>query len=123
MCEPKHRFQSNAKIDREGGYIAGQSFNFFNLKHYWEGQVQSFLSEFDRTPERIRQNQLNYYKERLNYLKFFASNINSITLNILRDQITLLELTFENTVWYQSNKKIDESQITYYTDSESEDEA
>ena len=42
MCEPKNRFQSNGKIDREGGYVAGQSFNFLNLKHYSEEQAWNF---------------------------------------------------------------------------------
>jgi len=52
--------------------------------------------------------QLNRHRERLNYLSIFASNINLIILNILRDQIALIELTFEYTVWYQPNKQIDE---------------
>ena len=95
MCEPKN--------------IAGQTCNFLNLKHYSEEQVWNFLREFDKTLKILRQNQLNYYKERLNYLSIFASNVNPITLNTLRDQIALLELTFEYTVWYQPNKKIDES--------------
>jgi len=89
-------------------------FNMPNLKHYSEEQVWNFLREFDRTPRSWRQNQLNYYKERLNYLCIFASNVNCITLNILRDQIALLELTFDYTKLYQSNKEINESQITYY---------
>ena len=120
MHEPKNRFKSNSKIDREGCYIVGQSFRFSNLRHYSEEQTWNFLREFDRTPKRIRQNQINHYKERLNYLSIFASNIILITLNILRDQIALLELTFEYTIWYQPNKEIAESQITYYADSEKE---
>jgi len=56
-------------------------------------------------------------------LSIFASNVNPIILNILTNQIALLELTFEYIIWYQPNKQIDESQITYYTDSEEEEAA
>ena len=102
---------------------AKQDFNFPNLKHYSEEQAWNFLREFDRTPKSLQQNQLNYYKERLNYLSIFASNVNRITLNILRDQIALLELTFDCTILYQPNKEINESQITYYNESAAEEEA
>ena len=91
------------------------------MKHYSEEQAWNFLREFDRTLWKLRQNQLNHCKERLNYLSIFTSNINLITLNILRDQIALLELTFEYIVWYQPNKKIDEFQITYYIFSKEEE--
>jgi len=91
------------------------------LKHYLEEQAWNFLREFDRTPRRLRQNQLNHYKERPNYFSIFASNINPITLNILWDQSDLLELTFEYTVWYQPNKEIDESQLIYCTEEEEEE--
>ena len=57
-------------------------FNLPTLKHYSEEQAWNFLREFDRTPTSVRQNQLNYYKERLNYLCIFASNVNRITLNL-----------------------------------------
>jgi len=72
MCEPKNKFQSNVKIDIEGGYIAGQSFSFLNLKHYSKEQDWNLLRKFDRTPRRLRQNQLNHYKERLNYPSIFC---------------------------------------------------
>lgn len=36
--------------------------------------------------------------------------------------MALLELTFEYTVWFQPDMNINGSQITYYTDYESEDE-
>ena len=98
-------------------------FNLPTLTHYSEEQAWNFLKEFDSTPRSLRQNQLNYYKERLNYLCIFASNVNRIALNILRDQIALLELTFNHTILYQPNKESNESQITYYTDSENEEEA
>jgi len=97
--------------------------NFNNLKHYSTEQVWNVLREFDRTPKSLRQNQLSYYKERLNYLSIFAGNVNYITLNILGDQIALLELTFDYTILYQPNKEINESQITYYNDSAAEEEA
>jgi len=98
-------------------------FSLPTLKHYSEEQAWNFLREFNRTPRSVRQNQLIYYKERLNYLCIFASNVNRITLNILRDQITLLELTFDYTKLYQPNKEINESQITYDNDSSDEEEA
>ena len=79
-------------------------FKLPTLKHYSEEQVWNFLREFDNTSRSLRQNQLNYYKERLNYLGIFASNANRITLNILRDQIALLELTLDYTKLYQPNK-------------------
>ena len=100
-------------------------FNLPTLKHYSEEQAWNFLREFNRTPRSLRQNQLNYYKERLNYLCIFASNVNRITLNILRDQITLLELTFDYTKLYQPNKEMNEAQIIYdndYYDNDSSDE-
>ena len=74
-----------------------------------------------RTPRRLRHNQLNHYKEQLNYLNIFASNINFINLNTLTDQIALLEKIFKYTVWYKSHKQIDESQIIYYTDEKIEE--
>ena len=80
-------------------------FNLPTLKHYSEEQAWNFLKEFDKTPRSLRQNQLNYYKERLNHLCIFASNVNRITLNILRDQIALLELTLDYTKLYQPIKK------------------
>jgi len=91
------------------------------LKHYSEEQAWEFLREFDRTPRSIRQNQLKYYKERLNYLCIFASNVNRITLNMLRDQITLLELTFIYTKLNQPNRN-KESQLVYDNDSSNEEE-
>lgn len=36
--------------------------------------------------------------------------------------MSLLELTFEYTVWFQPDMNINDSQITYYNDYESEDE-
>ena len=34
MNSYKNRLQSNSKLDKEGNYFAGQSFNLPNLKHY-----------------------------------------------------------------------------------------
>ena len=98
-------------------------FNLPTLKHYSEEEAWNFLREFDKTSRSVRQNQLKYNQERLNYLCIFACNLNRVTLNILRDQIALLELTFNHTILYQPNKESSESQITYYTDSENEEEA
>ena len=72
---PKNKLQSNSKIDREGDYIAGQSYNISKLKKYSEEEAWNFLREFDLTPRKLRQNQSNHYKERLNYLQTFASNV------------------------------------------------
>jgi len=69
----------------------------------------------------LTQNQLNHYKETLIYLITFASNVNPIALSLFRDQIALLEVTFEYTLWCQLYKNIDESQITYYTDEETKE--
>ena len=77
--------------------------------HIWAHIVWNFLREFDRFPRRLRQNQLNHYKEQLNYLSIFTSTINLINLKTLRDQIALLEKNFEYTIWYQPYKQIDES--------------
>ena len=97
-------------------------FNLPTLKHYSEEQVWNFLREFDKTPRSLRQNHLNYYKERLNYLCIFASNVNRITLNMLRDQIALLELTFNYTILEQPNKETNESLITYDNTTTDEEE-
>ena len=96
-------------------------FSLPTLKHYSEEQAWEFLREFDRTRRSMRQNQLNYYKERLNYLCIFASNVNRITLNMLRDQITLLELTFVHTKLNQPNIS-NESQLVYDNDSSEEED-
>ena len=97
-------------------------FNLPTLNHYSEEQAWNFLREFDSTPRSLRQNQLNYYKECLNYLCIFASNVNRITLNILRDQIALLELTFNYTILEQPNKETNESLITYENTTTDEEE-
>ena len=97
-------------------------FNLPTLKHYSEEQAWNFLKEFDRTSRSLRQNQLHYYTERLNYLCICASSVNRITLNILRDQITLLELTFDYTKLYQPIKEINEFLITYDNASTNEEE-
>jgi len=55
-------------------------------------------------------------------LRIFASNVHPKTFDILQNRITLLEWTFDYTIWFQLNKKINESQITYYSDSETEEE-
>ena len=115
MSNYKNRLQSKFKIRlKKGDYLVGQNFNLSDLQHYSQEQDWNFLREFDQTPRRLRQKQLNHYKKRLTYLSIFASNINPITLNQLRDQIVLLDVTFKYTIRYQSSKRVDESQITYY---------
>jgi len=52
----KNRLQSNSKLDKEGDYLGGQSFNLPNLKYYSEEQAWDFLRVFDRTPRRLWQN-------------------------------------------------------------------
>lgn len=47
-------------------------------------------------------------------------NVQPTSINLIRDNIAFLELTFEYTVWYQPNMNINDSQITYYTDEENE---
>ena len=100
MGEPKNRLQSNSKIDQEGQYLAGQSRDISKLKTYSEEKAWNFLRKFDLTPRKSRQNHLNHYKERLNYLRTFASDVQSKTFAILQDRITLLELTFNYTIWF-----------------------
>ena len=45
-------------------------------------------------------------------------NVHPITTNSIHDNIILLDLTFEYTLWYQPNRNINECQITYYIDGE-----
>jgi len=40
MCEPKN--------------VAGQAYNFPNLKHYLEKHAWNFLREFDKTPKALQ---------------------------------------------------------------------
>ena len=114
----KNRLQSNSKTDKAGNYIAGQSFNLPELKHYTQERAQDYLRTFDLTPRSIRQNLLTHYKNKLNYLSTIPERVHPITTNLLKDNIALLEVTFEYTVWYQPNMNITDSQITYYTDEE-----
>jgi len=123
MCEPKNRLQSNSKIDLEGQYLIGQSCDIPKLKTYSEEEAWNSLREFDLTLRKLRQNHLNHYKERFSYLRTFASNVHPKTFDILQDRITLLELIFNYTIWFQPNKEINELQTTYYTDFEAEEEA
>lgn len=98
----RNRFQSNSRIDPEGGYIAWQIFNFPNLKHYIENQAWDFLRSFDLTPRSIRKNLLNHYESRRNYLS-------PVTMNLIQDNIALLEFRFKYTVSYQPNMNINDS--------------
>jgi len=77
-----------------------------------------YLRSFDCTTRSICQNLLNHYKARKTYLSTLPRSVHPITINLIKCNITLLELTFEYTVWCQPNKSLNESQITYYTDEE-----
>ena len=47
-----------------------------------------------------------------------SESVYSITINLIKDNIALLEFTFEYIVWFQPNMNINDSQITYFTDEE-----
>ena len=47
-------------------------------------------------------------------------SVHPVTVNLIKDNIALLVLTFEYTVWFQPNINISDSQITYCTDDENE---
>jgi len=57
----KNRLQSNFKLDREGNYLVGQSFNLPELKHYTQEKAWDYLRSFDLTHRSIKQNLLNHY--------------------------------------------------------------
>ena len=108
----KNKLQSNSKLDRDVNYLVGQTCNLPELKHYTQERARDCLRFFDLTPRRIRQNLLNHYKNILNYLTTIPERVHPITINLLKDNIALLEKTFEYTVWYQPNMNINNSQIT-----------
>ena len=112
----KSRLQANSKLDREDNYLERQSFNLPEVRHYAQERACDYLRYFDLTLRRIRKNLLNHYKNRLNYLSTIPEQVHPITINLLKDNIALLEVTFEYTVWMQPNMNINDSQITYYTD-------
>lgn len=58
MSYPKNKLQSNSRLDREGDYLASQSFNLPNLKYYTQDQVWDYLRSFDYNTKSIRQNLL-----------------------------------------------------------------
>ena len=57
-----------------------------------------------------------FLSSRLNCLSALSENVHLIIVNLIKDNIALLELTFEYNVWYQTNRNIEKYQITYYTD-------
>ena len=114
----KNKLQSNSKLDRDGNYLVVQTFNLPELHHYTQERAQEYLKTFDLTPRSIRQNLLNHSKNRLNYLSTILGRVHPITINLLKDNIALLEKTFEYIIWYQPNMNIKGSQITYDTDEE-----
>ena len=112
----KNRFQFNSRLNCEGDYLVGQSFNLPNLRYYIQDRVWDFLRSFDCTTRSIRQNLLNHYKTKLNYLITLSESIYSITINLIKGNIDLLELIFEYTAWFQLNMNMNDFQIIYYTD-------
>ena len=94
----KNKLQSNSKLDKDGSYLAGQSFNLPELNHYTQEKAWDYLRSFDLTPKNIRQNLLNHYKHRLNYLATLPERVHPITMNLLKDNILFLEKTFEYTI-------------------------
>ena len=97
----KNKLQSNSKLDREGNYLVGQSFNLPELKYNLQERACDYLRSFDLTPRSLRQNLLNHYKNRLNYTSTIPEQVHPITINLVKDNIALLEKTLEHTVWYQ----------------------
>jgi len=94
----KSILQSKSELDREGNYVVGQNFNLSELKYYTQERKWGYLRSFDLTPRSMRQNLLNHYKNRLNYLSTIPELVQPTTINLLKDNIALLEVTFEYTV-------------------------
>ena len=102
----KNKLQLNPKLDREGNYVVGQSFNLPKLKYYTQERAWDYLRSFDLTPRSIRKNLLNHYKSRLNYLSTIPEPVHSTTINLLKVNIALLDKTFEYPVWYRPSMNI-----------------
>ena len=64
----ENKLQSNSKVDKDGNYLVGQSFNLPELHYYNQEKAWDYLRSFDLTSRSIRQNLLNHYKNRLHYL-------------------------------------------------------
>lgn len=96
----RNKLQSNSKLNRDGDHLNGQSFNLPNLKYYMRYQACDFLRSFDLTARNIRQSLLNHSKFRLNYISSLPESVCPITINLIKDSVALLELTFEYSVWY-----------------------
>ena len=107
----KNKLQSNSTLDRDSNYLARQSFNLPELKHYIQEKARDYLRSFNLTPRSIKQNLLNDYKNRLNYLSAIPDRVHPITINLLKDNIVLLEVTFEYTIWTQPNMNRNGPQI------------
>jgi len=93
MSYSKNKLQSNSRLNREDDFVTRQSFNVLNLKYYTVNQACDFLRSFDLTIKSLRQNLLNHFKSRQEY-------ISPIKMNLIQDNIALLEFTFEYTVWF-----------------------
>ena len=55
---------------------------------------------------------------RLNYLPTIPQRVYLITINLLKDNIALLEVNFEYTIWIQTNMNSNDTQITDCTNEE-----
>ena len=87
MSFSRKKRQSNSKLNCEGDYLAGYSFNLPNLKCCTQDQAWDVLRSFDLSPRNIRQNLLNHYKSRLNYLSSLLKSVHPITINLIKDNI------------------------------------
>ena len=97
----RYNFQSTAKLDRLGDFITGTKSYLPNLEYYTKDQAFDFLRTFYCTTRNIRQQMLNRYQTRLNQLSLLPETIEPRNRKILKNNITLLELTFIYTMWYQ----------------------
>ena len=85
----KNKLQSNFKLDRDCNYVAGQTFNLSELKYYIEDRACDYLRSFDLIPGSIRQNLLNHFKNRLNYLSTIPERVHPIIINLIKYNIAL----------------------------------
>ena len=83
----KSRLQSNSKLNQESDCLVGQSFNLPNLNYYTKDRAWDYHRYFDRTTRSIRQNLLNHYNGRLNYLTTLPESVHPIIINLIKDNI------------------------------------
>ena len=85
MSYPKNILQSNCRLNREGDYLADQSFNLLDLKYYTQEQVWDYMRSFNCTTRSIRQSLLNHYKARISYLYTLLESVHPTTINLIKD--------------------------------------